>query len=448
MRITTEASGERELVLTIEVDEEREARARRETARHISREVNIPGFRKGKAPYEVVEQRLGASVVRDELVAHVAEEVYQKALDEEGIVPYAPGALEEVSLDPLTLRFTVPLVPEVDLGDYRDYRRGMPEVEVPQDALDQALEAIRERNAVVAPLDRPAADGDLVIGDLSGILKGGAEFLHQEDAQVLLDLEGDTGIPGFQEGLIGVEGGQTHSFELTLPEDFEAEELRGQLAEFEIKVENVYERILPQLDDDLARTVGNYDSLEELKKVVEERLREERRGEIEARYAEEVLNDIIDQAEVSYPEVVVDDSLDDAVERYERRVEQEEHMMLEDYLRIQGRSLDDLKEELRPEVEASLVRSLVLGEVVEQEGLEISEEALDAQIAASSEQYGERAEEVRKALSEGEGRRSVHNRMLANAAVERLVTIAERELEEPVDAEQADEESPADASNG
>ncbi len=442
MKITTEAAGERQVALTIEVDEDRVARARRETAQQISREVDIPGFRKGKAPYNVVEQRLGPGVVRDELVATIAEDVYRQALDEQEIVPYAPGTLEETSFDPLTLTFTVPLAPEVDLGDYRDYRRDMPEVEVPQEAFDEALNAIRERNAVLAPLDRPAGEGDLLVADIVGRVKGGAQFLEQEEARVLLKTEGEVSIPGLIEKLIGLKAGETGTFELTLPDDFQVEQLAGELAEFDVQVEHVYERILPNLDDDLARTVGNYDTLDELEAVVRQRLREERRAEVESEYAESVVSDIIEQADVSYPSLMLDEALDDAVSDYEREVEQREHMRLEDYLRIQGKTMEELREELRPRVEASLVRSLVLGEVVEQEELEVSEEAVVKQINASSEAYGERAEEVRKALSTDEARRGVYNRLLANKAVERLVTMAKGELEETADETETDEEQP------
>ncbi len=443
MKITTEAAGERQLALTIEVEEERVERARRQTARHISREVSIPGFRKGKAPYDVVEQRLGREVVRDELVATVAEDVYREALDEQDIVPYAPGTLEETSFDPLTLTFSIPLAPEVDLGDYRDYRREMPEVEVPSEELDDALAAIREQNAVLSPLDRPAEEGDLLVGELVGRLTDGSQFLEEEEARVLLEPgSGAVDIPGLIEALIGLEAGDEKTFNLTMPEDFEYAELAGKEAEFEVRVESVNDRNQQEMDDDQARTVGTNDTLEELKTDVSERLEERHRAVAESEYAEQVLGDIIEQAEVSYPAVMVEEALEEAMDDRRRRIEQREKMVLEDFLRIQGKTMEEFEDEVRAEVETSLVRSLVLGEVVEQENLQITEEALDAQIATSSERYGEKADEVRRALSEGEGRRSVRNRMLANEAIDRLVMIAKGKLEEAAEEEHADAEEP------
>lgn len=427
MKITTEPAGERQLSLVIEVDETSVEQGKRRTARQISKEVDIHGFRKGKAPYAVVVQRLGKKVVQQELVAVLAERVYREALEEEGIEPYAPGTLEDTAFDPLTLNFTVPLMPEVDLGEYCEYRLNPPEVEVAEDELDEALQAIREQNAVLAPLDRPAAEGDLLVGELTGRGSDGEEFFHDEEARILLRPEEGVRIPGLVDGLIGLDEGEESTFELVLPEDFQIEELANEEATFEVVVHGVYERILPDLDDDLARTVGNYDTFEELKSSVMERLRERERAEAEGDYAERVLAEIISQAEVAYPPVMLEEATEDALEDYKGRVERREHMMLDDYLRIQGKTREELREELRADVEQSLLRSLVLGEVVEQEELEVSDEALDVQIAESSERYGERADEVRDVLNALEGRRGLRQRMLANKAVERLVAIAKGE---------------------
>ncbi len=441
MKITTEPTGERQVALTIEVDEERLGRARRQTAREISREVDIPGFRKGRAPYEVVVQRLGEEVVRQEMVNMLAEDVYRKALEQEEIVPYAPGELEDVALDPLVFKFIVPLTPKVELADYRNYRREFPEPEVTDEAMARALEGIREQNAVLNPVDRPAAEGDLVVGRLVARASDGAVFLEEKEGRVLLETDSDGVFPGLVEALIGAEAGDERTFVLVLPEDFEVEELQGEEAEFEMGVESVYERLLPGLDDDLARTVGKYDSFDELEEDVRERLYERAEAQAESEYAEQVLEEIVNQAEVAYPPAVLEEAVDNAVKGYEIQVERREHMMLKDYLRIQGKTMEDLREELRPGAERRLRRSLVLGEIVEQEDLEVSDVELDIQIAESSERYGERADEVREALSAPEEQRDVRNRMLANKAVQRLVAIAKGEAPEVA----ATENEPAEA---
>jgi trigger factor len=412
------------LSLTIEVDKGRVNQARRRVARQISREISIPGFRKGRAPYDVVVQRLGEGVVRDELVNFLAEELYREALEQAEITPYAPGILEQTQFDPLTLTFTIPLAPEVELGDYRSYRRPFPEVDISEEALSHALEAIQEQNAILAPRDRPAAPGDLLVAHLVGRTSDGDVFVQEEEARIVLNPKASEPVPGLIDALLGIEQDEKRVFTLTLPTDFQVEELQGTEAQFIAEAKTVYERIVPQPDDDLARTVGNYDTFEEMEEDIRQRLQERERTEAENAYADQVMEDIIEQAQVSFPPVILEEAMDDAVEAYERQVERREHMMLEDYLRIQNKTTEDLREELRPGVEHSLQRSLVLGEIVEQEGLAVSDEELDGQIAESSERYGESADEVRAALSAPEGRRDLRNRMLANKAVQRLVVIA------------------------
>jgi trigger factor len=431
LKITSEPIGERQLSLTIEVERERVNRARRRVARQISREINIPGFRKGRAPYDVVVQRLGQRVVREELVSLLVDDVYREALEQADITPYAPGTLEETQFDPLILTFTVPLAPEVELGDYRSYRRPFSGPEVSEEAVTRALEAVQEQNAILAPLDRPAAEGDLLVAELVGRAESGEVFVHEEEARILLDPEASEPVPGLIDALMGVEKGEERTFTLVLPADFELEELRVTEAQFTAQARGIYERIVPQLDDDLARTVGNYDTFEELRSDVRQRLWERKRANAEGEYADQVLQDVIDQTIVSFPPVIFDEALEHAVESYEKQIERREHMLLEDYLRIQGKTMEDVREELKPEVEQSLKRSLVLGEVVQQEDLAVSDEELDVQIAESSEQYGENADEVRAALSSPEGRRDLRNRMLANKAVQRLVAIAKGEADGP-----------------
>jgi trigger factor len=289
-------------------------------------------------------------------------------------------------------------------------------------------------------LDRPSAEGDLLVGELAGRTSEGLQFIDEEEARIILDPEAGEGIPGLIDALIGLEAGEERTFTLVIPEDFKHEELAGDETEFEVKVDTVYERILPELDDDLARTVGNYESFDELKDSVRDRMRQRLRAQAEGEYAEEVLEAVIDGAEVSYPSVMVEEGVDDALESYKQEVEREHHMMLEDYLRIEGQTMEELREELADEVRKSLVRSLVLGEIVEQEELEISDDALDAQIAISSEQYGENAERVRESLNQPEQRRGLRNRMLANQAMQRLVIIAKGELGQEAAAEDEAEE--------
>jgi len=430
LEITTESLENRQLRLTIEVDEERAQQAMRRAARQIAKQVNIPGFRKGKAPYGLIVQRYGEDTVRKEAAEALAEAVYREALEQEEIELYAPGGLEEVILHPITFKFTIPLRPTVELGDYRNYRLKPPRVRVSKKQVQQALEEIREQNVILELADRPAALGDGVAIDLVGQAAEGVEFLKGDDIRILLDAESADPAPGFAEAIVGMEAGEERTFTLTLPDDFSRQELRGQEAEFTVKMVGVYESTFPELDDDLARTVGNFDSLKELEKHIREQLQQAAQGKADEEYTEQVLEAILEQAQVEYPPVMLEKELDKAVGEVEQAVRREMRLSLEDYLRLQNQTMEGLREELEPRTAARLKRALVLGEVVRQEGLEVNEEEIDAHITNVSGPWGVRADKVRASLSSDEGRQVVRSHLLADKAVQRLVAIAKGEAEE------------------
>ncbi|MFQ6101239.1 MAG: trigger factor [Anaerolineae bacterium] len=448
LKITTEPLENRQLHLTIEVDEERAQQAMRRAARQIGRHVSIPGFRKGKAPYDLIVQRYGEDAVRKEAAESLAEAIYREALEQEEIAPYAPGVLEDAALHPITFKFTVPLRPTVDLGNYRDYRLKPPKVKVSRKQVQQALKEICKQNVILEPVDRPVALGDGAVFDLVGRTGEGTEFIKWDEARILLEAGSTEPAPGFAEAVVGMEAGEERTFTLTLPDDFPQEEVRGQEAEFTVRVSEVYESTLPELDDDLARTVGNFDSLKELKKHIKEQLQQAAQQKADEEYAEQVLEAILEQTRVGYPPVMLEETLDEMAEEIERRVKRETHLSLEDYLRFQGKTIEELREELEPSAAVRLKRALMLGEVVRLEELEVDEEEVGAHIEKISAPWGIRADEVRSSLSSDKGQEAVRSRLLANKALQRLVAIAKGEAPEPVSIEEQEGEGTGPRESG
>jgi trigger factor len=419
LKITTESLGNRQLSLTVEMDEERANRALRRAARWVSKEVNIPGFRRGKAPYSVVVQRYGEDVIIKKIADMLAEEVFKEAVEQEGIEVYAPGELKEVKLHPLTLVFTLHLEPVIDLGHYREYRLPYPEVTVSNEDLWDALEDIREQNALLEPAERPIADGDFIVLDLVGQVDDEIVF-EEKESEVLVGAEEI--VPGLFDAIVGMEIDEERTFALTLPADFPHEDLRGEEANFTVEVIEVYNRILPELEDDLARTVGKFDTFEELEAEVRGRLLETAQKEADDEYASQVMKDIVSQAQVEYSPILIEKKLDQMVSNFEQSVKNQYHLALEDYLRIQGQTVENLRKGTRSEAEASLKQSLVLGEVVKREGLEVSSEEMEDLVSEISA-------EQRRSLTDEEVE-SVHSSMLGNKAVQRLVAIAKGEAPE------------------
>jgi trigger factor len=445
LRVTTESLDNRQLRLIIEVDEERTQQAMRRAARQIARQVNIPGFRKGKAPYEVILQRYGEDTVRQEAAEVLVGEVYREAVEQEEIKAYAPGMLEEVELDPVTFQFTISLPPVLDLGDYRDYRLKPRTVRVYKKEIQQALEDIRKQHAIFDPVQHPVALNDGALINLVGRTADGVEFLQQDEVRVLLEVDGDEPAPGFVDALVGMAPDEERTFTLTLPSDFPQEGLRGQEAKFTVKMLEVYESTLPELDDDLARTVGSFDSFKELETHVKDQLRQDAQRLADQEYREQVLNDLLEQAQIEYPPDLLKEELDASVAEVERTVTRETKLSLEDYLRFQNMTMEDLREDFRPQAVARLRRALMLGEIVRLEGIEVDDTEVSTQIEAVSAPWGVRAEEVRASLSSDRGREAMQSRLLASKAVERLVAIARGEAPELVSEEEEGEAEDVEA---
>ena len=437
MKITTEDLGERQIMLTIEVDEERVDRALRGEARKLGKEYNIPGFRRGRAPYSVILQRFGREALLQEALDDLAQEVYVESLESENLEPYDIGDLEDVQLDPLVLKLRVPLRPVVELGDYRELRIEPPAVKVDSDALDTELERLRQDNAMLEPAgERPAQMGDWVSLEIQA--KAGDEILlHEETYEWVLGDEDREIEVGFADQIVGMATGDENAFELALGDQW-GDERTGQEGRFEVTLLELRARIVPELDDDLARTVGDFDTFEELKQDVEHRLEEDAQREADAQYAEETVDALVSSATIEYPPDLLEDQIDDLAKDVERRLEPQ-GVSLEDYYKLSGQTEEAFRESMKPRAEAILKRGLALGELAQEEHLDVEGDEIQQRIARMSSSWGERAGEVREVLSAPESLRSIASTLMTDKAVQRLMAIARGEAP-PLESE-TDEDS-------
>jgi len=434
LKIKTKDIGERQLQLTIEA-EDQAPEAMKRAARQIASQTDFPGFRKGKAPYELVLERYGEEAIRQEAADLVAEEAYKEALEQEGIDPARPGALEDVTLNPLTLTFTVPLRPTVQLGDYRSFRLKFPKPRIKKEQVQAALERIQHQNAIIKPADRAAALDDATLLTITAKTANGEDVMDIDEARVFLEAGSQRPAAGFVEAMVGAEPGEERTFTLPLPDDIAEEELRGQEAEFAVKVKQVYDTTLPALDDDLARVAGNYESFADLEKHVRDQLRQAAEQAAEDEYEDNVLSAVIDDAKVEYPPVMLEEQLDEIMAEFEQEIKRRTKLSLEDFLRIQEKKVEELRAAFEPQAQRRLKQALVLGEVVSQEGLEVDEDDVDAEIHRVSAPWGVRADQVRSALSSDQAKLSVRSRLLGNKAVQKLAAIAKGEADGAGDGE-------------
>lgn len=429
LKITREPAGMRVVRLTVEVPEERMQQQMHRTARAIAQRADIPGFRKGKAPYPVILQRFGEEVIRHEAAEDMTQDIYREALEREDITPYDRGNLENVQMEPLRFTFTVPLMPLVELGDYRSVRLPPPTVEVTPDEVASVLKQLQQDNAILEPAEgRPARAGDSVRITAEGRNDDGEVFLADENAEVVLDPEDDYPAPGFYQAIEGMTVGEKRTFRLKMPDGKPVEE-----AEFTVELHGVFNRTLPNIDDDLARTVGKFDSLEALKQNIEETIRSQKRRQADEAYNEQVINAVVEQATVEYPPDMIEEELDRIQEQFAERVRRDYRMNLDDFLKVMGKSEQEWRDTMRPRAEERVRRSLVLIRLLAEEGIEASEEEIEQRIARISAAWGDKADKVRAQLAQD--RKTVINDILVEKLVARLVTIARGEAA-PVETEE------------
>jgi trigger factor len=452
LKIETQDLENRQVQITVEVPGENLQAAMRSAARRLSRNTRISGFRPGKAPYQVVVNKLGEEVIFEEALDSLGQEIYRQALEDSDLQPYAPGSLDEVvSQEPLILRYTVPLSPEVELGEYQAIRLPFNEVEVADEAVDEMMEELRQSRALIEPAARPAQLTDVIVLDLRGELREPQEnespvLLDRKGMEVIISEEMDWPIPGISEHLIGLKAGDERTIEHTFDEEYANEKLRNLTADFHLVCQDVKSRIVPEWTDDLARSMGEFEDLLDLRVKVREGLHESAQREADAEYAQRVLDTVVEGATVTYPPVLLTEEIDEMLADLRRRLAGQK-LTLEDYLTIEKKSIEDLRTELEPQAQERLKRALTLGKVVDIEGLDVDDEEVTAKIDRMVEPYEERSDQLRKAFDHPQGRRRIALDLLTDKAVKCLVAVAKGEAdlaEEPSEV-QSEDDGPQEA---
>jgi trigger factor len=339
-----------------------------------------------------------------------------------------------VDRDPLTLRYTFPLPPEVDLNKYQELRIPYEESKVDDEEVDAAMENIRQRQALIEPADRPAEASDVVVVDIRAELQDPPEemeplLLDTKGVELLVEEESDWPIPGIYDQLLGIEAGGERDFEYIFPDDHPTEEIRGQTANFHLICLEVKSRLVPEWTDDLAQTIGDYNDLLDLRIKVRENLDEQKARASESEYAKQVIDATVEGAEISFPPLLLQEEIQDLIHELEGRL-RSQNLGLEDYLKIENKSEADLRVEFEPRAIERLKRSLVLGKVVELEVVEVEDEEISAEIDRIVEPFKDQSDDLRKAFDSPEGQRRIRLDLLSEKAIKRLVAIARGELEE------------------
>jgi trigger factor len=395
-------------------------------ARKLGQTMKLPGFRQGKIPPTIVIQRLGRDPILEEAVHGQLTGWYMKAIDDSGIAPVGDPKVDLGDMPdegkPLVFSFEVGVRPTAELGTYRGIEVGRREPSVDSEAVDDEIEELRERFAHLHVVKRPAKDGDFLTIDFEGTV-GGEPFSGGEGRDQLIELGSGNLIPGFEEGLVGTVAGEQRVVKATFPEDYGAKHVAGKDAEFAIQVKDVKHKHLPDLDDDFASDAAGFDTLEELRENITQRMLELDEERVSSEFRAAALDAIVEQATVEVPDPLVEARANELLTRMLHALG---HQGIDKaaYLKISGKTERELVEDAKPEAELALKREAVLAAIIKAEEIEPTEQQLlDALESAAEREQMSRQKLLARLRSAGRVD-SLAKEVAAEQAIDLVVTEA------------------------
>ncbi|WP_138296675.1 MULTISPECIES: trigger factor [unclassified Clostridium] len=399
MNCTMEKLEKDQVRLTIEVDAEQFEKGIVAAYRKMVKSMNIPGFRKGKAPRKVIEQFYGPAIFYEEAFKEVYPDAYEKAIEDNDLQPvdYPEVDITDIGNDGVKFTATVQLKPTVTLGDYKGIKVERPEYTVTDEDVQAEVDRALERSARwIAVEDRPVQDGDRVTLDYAGTVDGVAFEGGTAEGQTL-NIGSGMFIPGFEEQMVGMNPGEEKDLNVKFPEEYQAKELAGKDAVFHVKLHDIKEKELPELDDEFAKDVSEFDTLDEYKADIRAKLEEQNKQRADAQYENTLIEKVAENATVEIPQVMIERQIDNMMREFEMRL-MYQGLRLDDYFTITGSKAEDARAEFAKDADTRVKVQLVLEAIQEAEKIEATPEELDAEIAKMAEQANKPVEEYRASL--------------------------------------------------
>ncbi|QTM99990.1 trigger factor [Sediminibacillus dalangtanensis] len=387
--------------LTIEVDAEKFDKALDQAFKKVVKQVQVPGFRKGKMPRGLFEQRFGVESLYQDAVDIILPEAYTNAVEETGIEPVDQPEVDVTQIEkgqPLVFTAQVTVKPEVKLGEYKGLEVEEEETEVTDEDVEHELSHMQEHQAeLVVKEEGTVEEGDTVVIDFEGFVDGEAfEGGQAENHQ--LEIGSGSFIPGFEEQLIGKETGADTEVQVTFPEEYHAEELAGKEATFKVKIHEIKGKELPELDDEFAKDVDeDVETLEELRNKTRDRLKEQKETDADNKKRESLIEQASENAEVDIPEAMVETELDRMVKEFEQRL-QMQGMTMDMYYQFSGTDEAGLKEQMKDDAEKRVKTNLTLDAIANQEEVEVTDEDVDKELESMASMYQTEVDQLKQML--------------------------------------------------
>jgi trigger factor len=423
VKVSAERIPDSQVVLEIEVESERLERSLERAYRKLVQRTHVPGFRRGKAPRPMLERYLGRHALLHEALDMLIPEVYTEALQQQDVEAIDLPRIEVVQEEPPVIKAIVAVRPTVDLGEYHSLRVPSPEVAVTGEEINGALEELGHRYALHVPVDRPVQMGDIVRADVRAVVDG-RPFFTDEDAELHLRPGFTVLLPGFAEGVLGLQKGATHQFSLDIPATYPQRHLAGKPCAFTVAVQDIKEERLPELNDDFAHQAGEgFPSLEALRERLEADLRQRKEAVAQEEQRDKAVDALLAAARtVEFPPVLVEREID--------RLLQEETQMasrggdVDRYVQQLGKSPQERQEELRPVAVERVRRSLVLTRLAEVENISVEPAEIDGEIERMAGGAGAQGTEVRRLFASRDGQDAIQRSLLTRKTLDRLTDIA------------------------
>ena len=453
MKVTRDNSSPIEVTLTVELATEDENPFIERSYRRVVSRLNIPGFRRGRAPRHIVESMMGRTALLQEALEFMVPETLDKVLQDEEVSAFGEPSIEVTELEPVSFTATVPLEPTVDLAGYREIRVETDPVEVTDEEVDGVLDRVREEQAVWEPVERAAEYGDRLNLDVLGTMEE-ETVVEDEDVEYIPNEENVLPFPGFAPNLVGLSEEDESEFTVTVPEDYPREQYAGKDIQFKVSVLSVKEKSLPELDDEFAKSVGDgFDDLEALRTSIRESLTSQAENAARNDLEQKSLEALCDVAVVNASPLLYERELE-AMQADRERMLRQQGIDLPTYLRFMGKSADEFLDEMRPNAERRLVSALVMRKLAEVEEIEISDEDVQSETdrllglsAGDEEQDESNLDSLREFLGSESTRDNIRSTLHSRRVMERLTDIAQGKLDEDseTEASAADDESENDS---
>ena len=445
MKVTKEEPASREVVLNIELDSEDVEPYLDRSYRRMVNRVQIPGFRKGKAPRTLVENYLGKEAMIRDSLDYIAQQSIEKAIENEQLEVFGDPDVEVVEINPPSFKATVSLEPIVDLGAFRSLRMKPEPVEVTDEQVSEIIEQMRYESAPWEPVERPIKFGDLITLDVDGFIDG-QQVADDREVEFIPQQDNPMPFTGFSVHLEGVSKGQEKEFTLPIPEDYPDESIQGKECRFKVTIHEIKEKALPEVDDEFAKGIGEgYESVDALKQNVLDNLTSQAERASQREFQEAALQKVIDGANIEMASITTNREIDNMLENRAEAL-RSRRISMDDYLRSASKTEEELREELRSSAEERVTRFLVLRQLAKEEDLAVEDEDIDAEVDTISGGQSESAESLRQALSTDSARASVASAILSRKVLERLSEIVQSD-DQPEDAQPTPDQPTDEASS-